>query len=100
MKKGKSNWNLPSVFVIATLGNISPLIRELINANWRFSAVHYSYYILIAMSFTAFFIAYQIVTNMAIPRKTLSFYLSLLGVNFLMNMILLLIVSVIMAITY
>lgn len=100
MKRRKIHWNLPSVFLISTVGNTTPLIRELYSANWNLMAVDHSYYYLIAMSVIGFFIAYQIVTNMTIPKKTDSFYLSLLGVNFLINVILFLIVSIILAITY
>lgn len=99
-RKMSSKWNLPSVFIIATVGNLIPLLRELYEAGGNFSNVNPRYYYLIAMSVIGFSIAYHIVNNMAISKKTDSFYLSLLGVNFLVNMILLLFASVVLALTY
>lgn len=99
-KKYSPKWNLFSVFIIATAGNLFPLFRELYNAGGVFSDVSPLYYYLIAMSVIGFSIAYYIVNKLAISKKTDSFYLSLLGVNFLVTIILLLFISVLLAIVY
>ncbi|EXJ24312.1 hypothetical protein ADIAL_0051 [Alkalibacterium sp. AK22] len=52
------------------------------------------------MSVIGFSIAYYIVNKLAISKKTDSFYLSVLGVNFLVTIILLLFTSVLLAIVY
>lgn len=99
-KKSSPKWNILSIFIIATVGNLFPLLRELYNVGGVFSDVDHLYYYSSAMSLIGFFIAYHIVNNMNIKKQTDSFYLSLLGVNFLINIILMLIFSVGLAITY
>lgn len=100
MREKQTRWNLLLVFLVAVTGNIVPVIRELHGVGWIVSEVSPHYFYLLVMSLLGFFIAFQIVRYMKIPKQTTSFYLSLLGVNFLINMVLILIYSVTVAIIY
>ena len=75
-----------------------PLIRNLIQVNWNFSAVEHQNYYLFGVALISFFIAFQIVERMKISKKTESYYLSILGVYFLITVMFILLVAVIAAI--
>lgn len=90
--------NLAVTFFVAVIGGVMPLIRNLFEVNGNFSEVASHNYLLLVLSLIGFFVAYQIVNNMSIEKDTNSYYLSILGVNFLWNMFVILVVSIVYAV--
>lgn len=83
MKQKKSKLNLGTTFLIATIGTILPLIRNLFEANGNLSAVDYQYYYLFAIACISFFLSFQVANNLKITKKTDAYYLSILGLHFI-----------------
>lgn len=71
-----------------------PLLRNLFEVNWNFSEVASQNYVLIALALVGFFLSFQIVNKMKIKRDTDSYYLSILGINFILTMFFILVVTV------
>jgi len=86
MSPKKTKFNLGWTFLIATIGSSVPLIRNLIEVNGDFTKVDSHHYILLIVAAGSFYLAYQIVKRMNIHEKTESFYLSIIGVYFLIFM--------------
>lgn len=100
MKQKKSKFNLGTIFLLATIGAIIPLIRNLFEMNGNFSAVDFQYYYLIAVAFISFFLSFQIVNNMNITKKTDSYYLSILGVHLIITVFFILFTTIVFALFF
>jgi len=88
IKSNKPKWNLLTTFLIAVIGSIMPLIRNLFSVNGGITAVESHNYFLVGAAVISFFLAYQVVNHMSIPkRNTQSFYLSILGVHFIIHIV-------------
>lgn len=94
MHSKKPKLNLLATFFIAIIGGIMPLLRNLFEVNWNFSEVTSQNYVLIALALVGFFLSFQIVNKMKIKRDTDSYYLSILGINFILTMFFILVVTV------
>lgn len=90
----KNKLNFGTVFFISITGSVMPLIRELFRVGWDFTAVENHLYSLFALGLTSFFLAFQIVEKMQITKKYDSYYLSILGVHFMITTVLMLLVVI------
>lgn len=71
-----------------------PLLRNLFEVNWNFSEVASQNYVLLSLALVGFFLSFQIVNKMKIKKDTDSYYLSILGINFILTMFFILVVTV------
>jgi hypothetical protein len=94
MKQKKAKLNLGTTFLIATIGAIIPLIVNLFEVNGNFSEVDFQQYYLIAVAFISFFLSFQIVNKINVPKETESYYLSILGVHFIITVFFILLTTI------
>lgn len=94
MKQKKNRLTLGTTFLIVILGPLLSLIINLFEVNGNFSAVDFQNYYLIAVALISFFLALQIVNHMKITKKTTPYYLSILGVHFMMTVFFILLTTI------
>lgn len=97
MNSKKTSLNLPGTLLIAIIGGTMPLIRNLFEVSWNFRKVEMHNYILMGLSVIGVFIAYLLANKISLHKGTDSYYLSILGIYFILTMLMMLLISVIMA---
>lgn len=99
MNHKKVKFNLGGTFLMAIMGALFPFLVQVVKVRGDFTSVETYHYFLLALASFCFFLAYQIVKRMNVPRKTDNFYLTVLGVYLLVFIVIGLVSMIVLAAT-